>query len=56
MKVLNIAKTKVSKKKNLIFCLNTLIPIVNEAFIHLFNCRVRTTSILDDIFVREMGV
>ena len=56
MKMFDISKSKVTKKKDLIFCFNTLIPIVNEASIHLLNCRVRTTSILDDIFVREMCV
>src|SRR5580692_7777044 len=51
MKMLDITKSEVAKKKDLIICINTLIPIVNEAFIHLLNRRIRTTSILDDIFV-----
>ena len=51
MKMFDITKSEVTKKKDLIFCFNTLIPIVNEASIHLLNCCVRTTSILDDIFV-----
>jgi len=44
MKMLNITKPKVTKKKDLIFRTNALIPIVNEAFIHFINSCVEAVK------------
>src|SRR6187402_2660086 len=54
--MIHISQPKISKKENLVIYIHTLIPIVNETFVHLFNTGIRPIGVSDDISMGEVSI
>jgi hypothetical protein len=56
VQMINVTKSKITKKENLIVVNNAIIPILDKTPIHFLDIFKRSTCIPNDIGMGKMGV